>query len=81
MPSKSVLPSEQLASSAGLRVVVLESSEAVSCQNAVALLTESVMSCCIPLWQLAGVAPRQQCVLQDSIPFFVPQKNLTPLLT
>lgn len=55
---KTRLPSEQLASSVGFRVVVLESSEAVSCQNAVTLFLESVMVCCIPLRQLAGVPPR-----------------------
>ncbi len=54
---QTALPSEQLVSSVGFRVVVLESSEAVSCQNAVTLFSESVMIRCIPLWQLAGITP------------------------
>lgn len=56
-PLETVLPSEQLASSFGFRAVVLESSEAVSCQNAVTLLLESIVVCRIPLRQLAGEAP------------------------
>lgn len=66
-----VLPPEQLASSAELRATVPESGEAIRCQNVVALLPQGIVVGCIPLWQLAGVAPRHQCVLQDGVPLFV----------
>lgn len=76
-----VLPSEQLAASAGFRPVVLQGREAVRGQDAVTLFSQSIMVRRVPLRQLAGVSPRQQRVLQNSIPLFVPQKNLAPLLT
>lgn len=60
---------------------MLESGEAVGRQNAVTLFPESVVVRCVPLWQLTGVAPRHQCMLQHRVPFFVPQQNLAPLLT
>lgn len=75
------LPSKQLTPSAGFRSVVLESGEAVGCQNAVTLFPDRVMVCRVPLRQLAGVAPRHQRVLQHCVPFFVPQENMAPLLT
>lgn len=75
------VPSEQLAASAGLGGMVLESAEAVSRQDAVALLSEGVVARGIPLRQLAGVTPRHQRVLQHGVPLFVPQQNLAPLLT
>lgn len=76
-----VIPSEQLASSDGFRVVMLQSSEAVSRQNAVTLFSQCIVVHGVPLRQVAGVAPRHQCVFQHSVPLFVPQKNLAPLLT
>lgn len=60
---------------------MLESGEAVGCQTAVTLFPESVVVHCVPLRQLAGVAPRHQRVLQHRVPFFVPQEHLAPLLT
>lgn len=75
-----LLPSQQLASSAGLGAIVLQSGEAVSCQSAVTLFPESVVAHCVPLRQLAGVAPRHQCMLQHRVPLFVPQEHLAPLL-
>lgn len=74
-------PSEQLSSSAGFGVVVLQRAEAVRRQNAVTLFSESVVARRVPLRQLAGVAPRHQRVLQRRVPLFVPQENLAPLLT
>lgn len=76
-----MLPSEQLASSVGFGGIVLESGEAVSRQDAVTLLSKGVVACSVPLRQLAGVTPRHQRVLQHSVPIFVPEQNLTPLLT
>ena len=67
------LPPEQLAPSARLRVKVLESGEAVSRQNVVTLLSESVVARRVPARQVAGVAPRHQRVLQHAVPIFVLQ--------
>lgn len=55
-----MLPSEQLASSVGFGGIVLESSEAVSHQDAVTLLSKGVVARSVPLRQLTGVTPRHQ---------------------
>lgn len=60
---------------------MLQSSQAVSCQNAVTLFSQRIVVHGVPLRQLTGVAPRHQCVFQHSVPLFVPQENLAPLLT
>lgn len=65
------LPSEQLASSVRFGMKVLKSGEAVSRQNIVTLLSESVMARRVPMRQITRVAPCHQRVLQNSVPIFV----------